>query len=1588
MASHKSHTVLPSGPELQAPPAQRRPSTRLPPRSTASTTYSKPGTAPPTAKLLKKRPTRDNENGQPTPSKHLGTPRNRAQQPQHTERPMNRNDQLAPPSTHIPLATHPRPVAPSVGGRSVRYDGIASTRTPSLISGSSLSEVDSPRSARLRRKPSSIGRPTAHGHPSSIASQEDERHMRHIPRTYVDPFADSVLGISLPQPTIATSHKGASQTHPSALEMPHNLETDNLSPPTPHYATSATPSTTYSESPTGFSHVSTPTSISSYSPGITSTHKTIPRSRQMSPMQSRPPVVRKSTDESQHREREGLPLVRESSASSSSASTVLATNVRPHTKAPAKGSRLSLLPSTTQTSLQKPIERRGSTSRRTSATSDVQAPPELAHLAVDAEPRRLMIGRPSRPSREGAPELSGMRQQSPIIQSNMASLPSHRRNSSTDSKSTPSLSYSKTVSPAIDSPGFPSHISRIPTSRGPTPEIQSDSEKMAIQARSVTAPSPVKSVKSGSRFGFFKRNKTDPSEAPAKQEKKLLRKGPMAGTGHEGYGKYATRGRSGSTTSNAGSIGRTASQDSTNGRTQRTPSSRKSSLSSQKDDELDDYFRERLAPVIIRGGSAELCYSPDGIRSTSSLDSAVDDVVSAGAESSTSYVAIGSSRAREAAHSKPTLLPSAMADGRGASPMKRFGFGFRRPSESDEERKSGAMRPSNVRRSVQSTSAPGKSATLAPQPEPSKAQRPSASRTASHSKVDPSEGKEGTWLKSKKSESTREQQPHSQPKLARKWNFFQRSAQPQRETPGGNAHAVHVPSSRSVPHYALMNGGEIDLDDIEQIMEEAANSPEKPRDVPTPSPEIPSAPTHEINNVNVRKGAKHVDSILLPSPPLLPAGFASSERPASPQVRLRKENLVDLTPPPPKSAEPDAPPERIEAEHEPVKPVQKVPAPRPTRLVPLGRIPPVVSRRDRDVKLSDQSFSRPFPPTQPLPSIKPSRTSVESIQVSLAVDNTVLTDAFPIGLGKPFNEPNMGSLPLSYAQHQHGDEFLAFPPRKNSEQSCSSSSGVWSFAYPTTVASPPGAPLSEDEIWNEYDDLIDDVLSPGDQSVNSPFARQQKSPGAVQPNNSLEASDDIPFRVSMDMIRSAHTSISSHPQSIHLRRSRLLSVLHAGSPKSQTYPSVSDLYSMYGERGISIVDPATGRLSLQATKRDDNTSRPASTRSSLPASVGVAARQSRSTVGSTEERRVSSRYRDSKLIERAENEKDGLETMANLRFGALMTSKWLSFGRVLFSPVHFDLKDNTEDRVLVVDGLGKDWSYYCALTYPEATIFNLNPGTETANPGTAWSNVPNHKHVSHSDMLTMFPFPKRYFAAVVYRFPVAASEATYKNCIAECKRVLRPGGYLELSILDIDLINMGNRARRAVRGLKMDISADEPEVSLKPVGDMVMRLIGRKNFENINRCMVAVPVAAGRVTSWSSDSSGGDEPSCKQALQVNGMVHVQDPKKSPNSKRKKRMSRLRAPAPNFTDLLGAPPSPDPAIANEANANIGDMVARVGRWWYSRCYEGISLPEGDLSESLWNNGSLLRECESRGTSFRLLVAYAQKPACAVRRTVSV
>lgn len=252
-----------------------------------------------------------------------------------------------------------------------------------------------------------------------------------------------------------------------------------------------------------------------------------------------------------------------------------------------------------------------------------------------------------------------------------------------------------------------------------------------------------------------------------------------------------------------------------------------------------------------------------------------------------------------------------------------------------------------------------------------------------------------------------------------------------------------------------------------------------------------------------------------------------------------------------------------------------------------------------------------------------------------------------------------------------------------------------------------------------------------------------------------------------------------------------------------------------------------------------------------------------------------------------------------------------------------------------------------------ATFYNISPSpsrnSNSHRPSAiSFPQTPvNHRQVQYLSTLDKFPFPRETFIVVVLRFPPSCSDPVFRNLISESKRVLKPSGYLEMSILDLDMMNMGNRTRRAVRSLKVQISIATPTISLAPASDTVLRTLGKRGFTDIKSCRVGVPVAS---TVNSNVASSSDQARNEMEISLADMMRDD--------------------------------------SSEADEGITKMVAKVGRWWFTRCYEMSVMPQGDLSRSIFADEALLGECERWRTSFKLLVCHAQKPVVARRRTASV
>jgi hypothetical protein len=1549
-----SHSVLDRGGSVRVG-TQRNPSSRLPARSTSSGIPP-----PPPTKLVKKKPVPGKGNEQPlNPSRSPSKSGVRRITGEELRR------ELAPPRV-LPTSAHTMSESRGYQARSKLVARFETTRTPSLVSGSSVSTVDSPRSNLIRRKPSNIGGKIVRTSPDSMSSHEETA------ADYKDPYPDTVFGITMPSSSTYNSTTREDVINLDKYVDPLTVATVDLPPPSQLYATSSTSSTGYSPGP--FSVSSTPTSMSSASPGIliTSSSKHGSRVTQPSPTRSRPPIVRIGTDESaSNLGSQSLAPVRESS--SSSVSTIRGSDSG-HGRQKERQQAVHLPAPPPSPPVQRPSQPKSSTTskqnfRRKSDTnspaktkltspSQSQRPPELAHLMETSPRKGSLTSKPIRPSRDGTPEMN-LRDLSPVIQSNMTSLPQsfHRRQISSESRRAAppgltidtkprfGLSRTQNPSPSPSQASALSPLSSLPPTRGTTPDISSDGEKSLS-----VKPSPSSESKPFSRFGFFsRRNKTDLSASAAAK----ARKGPAAGTGHEGYGKFAFRGRSGSTTSGSGStsVGRSPSTD-TIGTTQ--PPSRKSSIGSKAGSDVDGFLAERLNPITLRGtGSAQTALERS--QSEGSQGSLGEHAATRGPGI---VVPKSGSAISGQMLQRPVLLPSPMSEPtHSGSPVKHsVTSGAKRDQPEEKVARFGLSGLSAKRASRRSFLGGMSLASLTDSPStttsPPLSMGGSVSRQytapviASGSMLEADDNKEGTWPRPTRADT----QPKAQLKPPKKWNFFQRAKSPTRKNAASQETSTSIApkqlAPRSVAHYAMMDAPPpIDADELEKIMREAESVPE-----PAPRQEIEDRALQRPQN------RRHGNSILLPEPPPFVPEYAGPARPASPKVTLQPrvngpEPVSSVAPPATPLPEP------------PSSQVSIPTLPRPSRLAQVGRIPRVISKRDRERKLSDASFSRPFVPTQPSPALKTGSFAQEQI-----VANPELVKAKAIGGSSPLlqssPDPERHVSTSSDPRSIFNDtsEFFTFPARKNSEQSATSSTSSMLNSLAMTAVRPKhGAPPLEDEVWNEYDDLLDHL---------SPIT--PKTPKTPLTGSSLGAPFQYAGFNGQTKPDPVEPSVSSFAQRIRLpsmHDSRLFSPMPStGTPTSAF--RMSEFLNGY----LSVVDATSGRLSLPSTGRLSTST----TRLSLPSNIRPLsnATYSRTPIPSLPMSPALPEKEDDRgekfPAQMVEAKQPSVGSMADLRFGALMTSKWLSFGRVLFSPVHFELKNPTEDRVLILDGLGKDWSYYVALTYPNASIYNLGSDPADASSPDAATGGPfqalaNHRHIHHPSLNSPFPFPKGFFSAVVFRFPTATSETAYRNALFECKRVLRPGGYIEVSVLDIDMLNMGTRARSALRSLKMQMQAQEPSISLKTISDNIQRLLGRRGFENMNRCMVGVP-AAGRIPGSRDESMDGTEPTS---------ANTESSVNSSNGKQ-------RAGDPNASPLINL-------LENQATSGdegITKMVAQIGRWWYSRCYENFALPDGDVRKSIWADDALIRECEKRGTSLRLMVCFAQKPDCPVRRTISV
>lgn len=1484
-------------------------------------------------------------------------------------------------------------------------------RAQMLVASPSTTSLTKPRG--LRRKPSTIEQYAA-------ARRQDMRG--DVETTLVQSSKDDetkslrkTRSRASPSPHLRTVSNQAATNHTATL--PHispasgNVLTRDLESSMPPYAPSRTPSTRYTDSP--FSHAPTPSSASSHdSAAAVRTGSFTSGLQEHSPIRSRPPVATRAAKRSEET-RLGLVPVRESSTSSSDSIAKTKLTFRevqqgagqiPNMRQEANSSYAEH--SVTQA---RPVNARSTQDLRTlSGKAQVQRPPELAHLDMQflSRPSLYKAPPPVRPSRDGTSNMSGMNKGPTVVQSDLSPLYTtyHKR---TPSQETPT---------SASTPNFKARFGLSPrgSSRGPSPCIDSaisPPQEARVLARSKQAhsqpsdqgagrrdsPAIVSNPVKSPRFGFLSRKtKIEPSKPLDKPV--LVRrssKGPAAGTGHEGYGRYATRARSGSSSSSAGV--QSPSDDSLSSQQwKRQPNSRKSSAAS-KDFELDDFLRERLKPVILRGSGSTCSNYRSGNETQASSQPA-----------SSSLSSLGS-------NPQPQLLPSAFEHKSGVAIVHKR----RVPSDSSEDDVAARYPAATARRSSIPSRQDNRKGDVK-LPAHLKTRPPSQPALVNGEISERSLGPRGqdTVATNKGNESSCLQPSFDEQisRPSRKWNFWQRARAPLEIRTDGQApdyyhtsHSIDRPiSGFANPHYALLGAVQpLGLEDVERLAyendtshgESASENGANLKMVPQKHPLMDVKSGYDQHDAQARVvsplDVSRMD--LTESPELLRARSAVHHK--SPSVidiqrapAASKEDITvgfdePWTQPglgrPRDSHTPELTPTLDEPSHNSPQ--------RQPRLSPVGRIPPVISKRDRDRKLADLSFSRPFVRTQPKPpgslytQIRNTASPVEggsqpASSTSTHFNKGLLDDQKD---SETTNTSSTCTKRTSLDLFSQG-EFFSMTNRKGSEISYSSISSNNSMMTSLTAVHP-----QVEDVWNEYNDLLyHGVLNRSPTfarySFGAPFRDSDELlPAAIAP--AIPAQTHAPPTTSLPSPPRTKT-IPAIP-SVQEQVSRLL--------QPSLSPLITPRASEAQSRGTSIPPPSqtsTPRVSHLKSFRDVSLGMPKSSGASLPrsstsslagtrASMISSARHSRSSGhsrsaslpeadarNSQSSLTTSVRFkRDAQLLNIAEaRDNDQGVVAADLRFAAVMTSKCLSNGHILFSPARNEMRLSAEPRVLIIDGLGSDWSYYVALEYPSAMIYDLGPAPVngiSAWPGVTQMPPSNHRHITHDTSAIRFPFPKGFFTAAVFRFPAANTEQAYQAYISECKRVLRPGGYIEVVAVDLDLANMGNKARKEIRGLKTRMQQQQPSISLRNLSDQLVNMIGRRGFESCQRCVVNVPAAGQISISQDGSSLSSDSVECT--------IEKAD-----------RVSRALI----FADLLLDSNASGTDDGSKVDAKLTQTMAKVGRMWYSACYE--KMFESATNNSIWQDRGLLRECEKQGTTFRLLICHAQKPLQPRRRTVSV
>ncbi|KAI1094806.1 hypothetical protein F5B19DRAFT_415665 [Rostrohypoxylon terebratum] len=221
-----------------------------------------------------------------------------------------------------------------------------------------------------------------------------------------------------------------------------------------------------------------------------------------------------------------------------------------------------------------------------------------------------------------------------------------------------------------------------------------------------------------------------------------------------------------------------------------------------------------------------------------------------------------------------------------------------------------------------------------------------------------------------------------------------------------------------------------------------------------------------------------------------------------------------------------------------------------------------------------------------------------------------------------------------------------------------------------------------------------------------------------------------------------------------------------------------------------------------------------------------------------------------KLKREKEHEALTQMSMTNWHVGA---TKALNGGRLFSAPIAKRLArlsriGGAKDRARILDLGGQaacGWAWHCAITYPNTKVYTVTTKAVRQLSNSNIRGPPNHRQVA-VERLTKLPFPDGHFDLIsarelhsILKFIGENGEDEWDSCLSECMRVLKPGGYLEFSVLDSDITNAGPLG--LAKSVEFGFALKTLGYDSSPTRMFISRL-NRAGFEGVRRAWVCLPM--------------------------------------------------------------------------------------------------------------------------------------------------